>query len=173
MTKYYLKKKKECPWELTYNRILSRCNNPNTPGYRNYGGRGIKCLITPEELKTLWIRDEAHLLKTASIDRIDSNGNYIISNCRYIERSANCSKHHTRNCPRGKNHPNYKKGIYDGLYRGSFKNGKYVPVSERPKFIKSQKLKDEIKKKCKKYWKNSWRNQLSKLLEKKLVEKYK
>ena len=100
--KYYdnreqiLKKTKEkrlkYPWKQTLKQIKSRCNNQNNPKYYRYGGRGIKCLITAEELKELWFRDKAYLMEWASIDRENNDGNYIFDNCRYIEMSINSSK---------------------------------------------------------------------------------
>lgn len=72
------------PWVKTYRRILSRCkSNPF------YVKRGIKCLIRPTELKEIWKRDKAHLLKNPSVVRIDPKGHYTKDNCRYIELSDN------------------------------------------------------------------------------------
>jgi len=88
-TRIYCKK---CPWKTTFNSIKQRCNNPNIDCYKNYGGRGIKCLITPEELKILWFRDKAYEMKKASIDRKENDGNYEFGNCRYIEKSENTAR---------------------------------------------------------------------------------
>jgi hypothetical protein len=73
------------PWVITLFRARARCNNKND----RYGKRGIKCFLTPEEIKIIWFRDKAHLLKRPSIDRIDNNGNYTFDNCRFIELSEN------------------------------------------------------------------------------------
>ena len=80
------------PWRKTLNDIKQRCENPKNPAYKYYGGRGIQNLITEEELKFLWFRDKAFELKRPSIDRINSDGNYEISNCRYIELSENSKR---------------------------------------------------------------------------------
>ncbi len=77
------------PWEKTFMYIRQRCSYPNDHIYKRYGGRGIKNLITMNELKTLWFRDRAFEMKKPSIDRIDNNGNYTIKNCRYLEFSEN------------------------------------------------------------------------------------
>lgn len=90
-------KKKNSPWKLVLSWIKQRCNNPNTVYYYRYGGRGIKCLITEEELKQLWFRDKAYLMKKPSIDRIDNDGHYELSNCRFIELSENNSKRNIDN----------------------------------------------------------------------------
>lgn len=69
-------------WDKTYRTIYNRC-------YCKYRKSGIKCLITPSELKILWFRDKAYLMNQPSIDRIDTYGNYTFENCRYIELSEN------------------------------------------------------------------------------------
>lgn len=73
--------------------ILSRCTNPNIIAYRRYGGRGI-------QVCTEW-RDFAVFLKWSLangyshdllIDRIDNDGNYEPSNCRWTTREVqNCN----------------------------------------------------------------------------------
>ena len=87
--RYKMKIKKEFPWKSTYAHIRQRVYNKNNHKYKYYGGKGIKCLITADELKKLWIRDKAYLMKRPSIDRIDPDGHYILHNCRYIELSEN------------------------------------------------------------------------------------
>jgi len=97
--KYYLKnkdkineKRKNFPWKNTLHYIKQRCNNPNNNRYYCYGGRGIKCLITEEELKKLWYRDKAFEMNKPSIDRINNDGDYTFENCRFIELSENIRK---------------------------------------------------------------------------------
>lgn len=72
-----------------HNNIRRRCENPKDSYWYRYGKRGIKCLITVDELIFLWNRDNASALKEASVDRINSDGNYELSNCRFIERYEN------------------------------------------------------------------------------------
>jgi hypothetical protein len=69
--------------------INHRCSNPNDKKYKFYGGRGIKVFLTKEDLLNLWERDKACLLREPSIDRIDSNKDYEIDNCRFIEMNEN------------------------------------------------------------------------------------
>ena len=75
------------PWAKTKSRISTRCSKSQI-----YGKRGIKNQITTQELKTLWFRDKAYLMKEPSIDRINSKGNYEFNNCRYIELFENKSR---------------------------------------------------------------------------------
>ncbi|KKL87496.1 hypothetical protein LCGC14_1934070, partial [marine sediment metagenome] len=72
-----------------YRHIKSRCDNPNDKAYKWYGGKGVRCRISKEELKQLWIRDKAYLLKEPSIDRKNVKKNYTLDNCQFIEMEVN------------------------------------------------------------------------------------
>ncbi len=90
--KFYIEQKNKMPWLYTLKAIKSRCYNKNRVSYKYYGGRGIECRITVDELKELWFRDKAYKMKRPSIDRIDNDGHYEYNNCRYIEQSENSKK---------------------------------------------------------------------------------
>ena len=87
--KSHKKTKQERPWVIVYWWICARCNCKSGSSYKYYGGRGIKCLITKDELKELWHRDKAYEMESPSIDRIDSAGDYTMDNCRFIEKIEN------------------------------------------------------------------------------------
>jgi hypothetical protein len=83
---------KNNPWIKIFANVRYRCNTITCHAYSRYGGRGIKCLITSEELKELWFRDKAYEMKKPSIDRINNDGDYCFENCRFIEQSENSSR---------------------------------------------------------------------------------
>lgn len=85
----YLHEYKYAKWNILLRQIRQRCSNKNHPSYKYYGGKGVKCLITAEELKKLWFRDKAYLMKKPSIHRKKSNKHYIYNNCIFLEISDN------------------------------------------------------------------------------------
>lgn len=83
---------KSRPWMKKFYGAKQRCNNPRAVGFNYYGGRGIKMLLTPEEIGAIWKRDGADFMVKPSLDRIDPDGNYEFSNCRFIEHRENSGR---------------------------------------------------------------------------------
>lgn len=83
--KIYRKKYIEMnPWYSSFNNARKRCSLKG-----EYFRKGIKFLMTIDDFKSLWFRDMAWKLNMPSIDRINSSGNYELSNCRFIEKTEN------------------------------------------------------------------------------------
>lgn len=72
--------------------IKSRCLNNNSKHFYNYGGRGI-CIcaewINNFEIFYQWAITNGWM-KGLQIDRINNDGNYEPSNCRFVTSKVNC-----------------------------------------------------------------------------------
>lgn len=80
----YLKRRKETPWIFFGYKAKNRCNKRKL-----YIELRIKYKLTMLDLKKLWFRDRAYLLRHPSLDRINPDSNYQLSNCRFIEKDIN------------------------------------------------------------------------------------
>lgn len=71
-----------------WTQMKRRCLNPKNPSYVNYGGRGVK--VCEEWKKYNPFRDWSlanGYANDLTLDRIDVNGNYEPSNCRWATKS--------------------------------------------------------------------------------------
>lgn len=82
--------------------IRSRCLNQRVNNWRKiYFAKGIKCFLTHADIDYLWKRDKVYNLKRPSIDRIDSEGDYTLENCRFIELTENSRRAGVKNIGMG------------------------------------------------------------------------
>lgn len=73
----------------TWGGMLRRCTNVENHNYVNYGGRGIKVCEEWLDVKNFieWAESTHPNIEGMSLDRIDTNGNYEPSNCRWSDKN--------------------------------------------------------------------------------------
>ena len=74
-------------WNI-WSGMRSRCNNPKTEWYKNYGGRGIHVCKDWDNFAVFrdWALSHGYT-DDLTIDRIDVDGDYEPNNCRWITRA--------------------------------------------------------------------------------------
>ncbi len=78
------RKSRKSPAYRTWEQLKQRCENPNNPQWKNYGGRGIKVCEQWRKSFACFIADMGECPPFNSIDRWpDKDGNYEPGNCRW------------------------------------------------------------------------------------------
>lgn len=80
------------PWYESWKSAKRRCEDVSHKMYYRYGGRGIKFLLSKDEVSFLWTRDLACTQDRPRLDRIEVDGNYCLENCRFIPHLENIAR---------------------------------------------------------------------------------
>lgn len=75
------------PTYNTWAGMLNRCRSRQSASWKYYGGRGISVCIRWHSFE-LFLQDMGEKPTGHSLDRINNNGNYEPSNCRWAKQSA-------------------------------------------------------------------------------------
>lgn len=70
----------------TWDAMLQRCENPNNPHYHHYGGRGITVCEAWHKFENFYADMGKKPDSLLTLERVDVNGNYEPSNCKWATR---------------------------------------------------------------------------------------
>jgi len=76
---------REHPLYNTWRMMLKRCDNPNYTHYQYYGGKGVGVCVRWYNFSN-FVKDVGERPLGHTLDRIDGDGDYKPSNCRWADK---------------------------------------------------------------------------------------
>ena len=80
------------PWYGSYRSMMDRCYREKNCNYNRYGARGIRVCEEWHNIENFekWVEENPYF-DGATLDRIDVDGNYEPSNCRWTTMKEQCN----------------------------------------------------------------------------------
>lgn len=120
---YYTK-----PWYNSWRGMMSRCYRKKDASYKSYGGRGVKVCEEWHDIRNFekWVEENPYT-DGMTIDRIDSNGNYEPSNCKWATKreQANNRRNTVHISWNGETHTITEWAEITGMNRSTLNNRYY------------------------------------------------
>jgi len=85
------------PLYVTWNNMVQRCYNPKNKRYKDYGERGIVVCKEWLDIKNFIDWADSTYVEGCTVDRIDNDGNYEPSNCRWADATTQSINQRKRN----------------------------------------------------------------------------